>query len=96
MAFARMVRLARVSDKVVQPLVPMSAGMPEPGKGQMVTPFTSELPRRSFVSRYPFREVRSWNLAMSSRLLEDMDAGRGGPLFDPRFKDCLLYTSRCV
>lgn len=87
MALARMVRLARVSDKVVQPLVPMSAGMPEPGKGQMVSPFTAELPRRSFVSRYPFREVRSLNLAISSRLLEKMDAGRGGPLFDPRFKD---------
>lgn len=85
MALARLVRLARVSEKVVQPLVPMSAGMPEEGKGQMVSPFTPELSGRSFVSRYPFREIRGCNLAISSRLLEDMDAGRGGPVFDPRF-----------
>lgn len=84
MALARAARLARVSDLAVQPLVPMAKGMPEPGKGELVTPFTPELPRRSFASRYPFREMAGLNALVSARLLRRLQREGDGPVFHPR------------
>jgi glycosyltransferase involved in cell wall biosynthesis len=85
MALARAARLARLSDRVVLPLVPLSAELPEPGKGGPVTPFTPELPPRSFTGRYPFRDMFGLNLAIPARLLRDL-----GTIFDPRFSHSLL------
>ncbi|NEX47745.1 glycosyltransferase [Pseudotabrizicola algicola] len=80
MVLARMARLARVSDRVALPLVPLGAALSE---GGMVTPFTPELPRQSFAGRYPFRDVIGLNIALPARLLREMN--QSGPLLDPRF-----------
>lgn len=70
----RLLHLAQISDRVVQPLCSQSGG----------AEFSSLLHdaglKRRFSSRYPFREIEGFNLAIPARLMREVG------LPDPRFE----------
>ena len=77
-AIARAAHVAAVSDAVVQALVPA------PVPGRFETPYTLEALRKTHNARYPFREMRGLNMALTPALL----ARTGLP--DTRFASALV------
>lgn len=77
-ALRRLCFLGRVSDNLVQPLMEAETGQ------DMQTPFTLDAMNREFGNRYPFRNARGMNFAISSGLLRRI----GGP--DTRFVSSMM------
>lgn len=72
-ALLRIAHIARVSDNVIQALVPM------PEADLLATPYTSSLFKKKFARSYPFRDILGLNFAITAHKLRQV---RG---FDKRF-----------
>jgi len=77
-AIERAVYMARVSDRLVQPLVQMA-----PGKHYQ-TPFSTRKAAKAFSGRFPYRDIKGMNLAVPATFLRRVG------LPDPRFSNLFL------
>lgn len=60
--------LARISDNILQPLVPLNPNQP------LDTPFSRGKNKKLFQSRYPFRDIQGLNLAITPAQLNRLGA----------------------
>ncbi len=81
-ALSRADHLGRISDRLVQPLIPAI----DTDTGTMVTAFSTRQAQKKINSRYPFRDMRGLNMALPPTLLQHVTLPGRVDLLDGRFK----------
>ena len=65
LAIERMARMARITDNLLQPVVPLDSS-----NGHLVTPFSFTALKKQIGNRFPFRDMRGMNFALTPTLIK--------------------------